>query len=279
MSKPWILVSPSSRGIGHALTRHLLQNTSVPIVATCRSRDTSATKASLLDHLPSLPNHHEKEDHASRLVVFQLDVTDESSVREASERAAEIFPPKTHHLHLGLSIPGILHPEKAPSQVDYQQADETFRVNALGPLMLMKHFGELLPKKRTDLSVTSEGGDKLRLPGHATWLNMSARVGSVSDNRLGGWYSYRASKAAVNSLTRTFDLYLQNRSGNNAMAFAYHPGTVKTGLSEEFWGNVKEQKLFSPEFAVEKLCEVVSSRAPKEHRGRIWDWDGKEVLP
>ncbi|KAH6647003.1 oxidoreductase [Truncatella angustata] len=287
MSKPWIFVSPSSRGIGHALTRHLLQTTNLPIIATCRSRDTSAAKASLLDNL-SAPNNYYKEDRASRLVVFQLDVTDESSIREASERAEELFPRDKHHLHLGLAMPGILHPEKAPSQVDYGQAEDTFRVNALGPLMLMKHFGEFLPGKRTELSAPPEpepepSGERrlagLGLPRHATWLNMSARVGSVSDNRLGGWYSYRASKAAVNSLTKTFDLHLRNRCGDKAMAIAYHPGTVKTEFSREFWGNVKEEKLFSPEFAAEKLFGVVCSRGVNEHRGRIWDWDGKEVLP
>lgn len=278
MSKPWVLVTPSSRGIGHALTRYLLQTTTLPIIATCRSRDTSATKASLLEHL-STSSDYEREDHASRLVVFHVDVTEEATMKEASERAAELFPPKTHHLHLGLSMTGILHPEKAPSQVDYAHAEETFRVNTLGPLMMMKHFGELLPKKRVNLSLPTVEEGQLKLAKHATWLNMSARVGSVSDNRLGGWYSYRASKAAVNSLTRTFDLHLQNRSGGNAVAIAYHPGTVKTGLSKEFWGGVKEEKLFSPEFAAEKLCEVVCSRDAAEHRGRIWDWDGKEISP
>ncbi|KAI1876086.1 uncharacterized protein JN550_001582 [Neoarthrinium moseri] len=284
MSKPWILVSPSSRGIGYALTRHLLQRTTLPIVATCRSRDTSATKASLLEQLPTL-HHQDKEDQASRLVVFPLDVTDEGSIREAAEHAAELFPPRTHHLHLGFAMPGILHPEKSPAQVDAADAEKTFHVNTLGPLLLMKHFGELLPRKRDELAIPGGGGSDsggpgklLPLPRHATWLNMSARVGSVSDNRLGGWYSYRASKAAVNSLTRTFDLHLQNRSGAKAMAVAYHPGTVKTGLSQEFWANVKEEKLFSPEFAAEKMCEVVCSRE-QEHRGRIWDWNGSEIMP
>ncbi|ETS74260.1 hypothetical protein PFICI_14126 [Pestalotiopsis fici W106-1] len=289
MSKPWIFVSPSSRGIGHAVTRHLLQNTSLPIVATCRSRDTAATKASLLDKLPAstVQNQHEKEDHASRLVVLRLDVTDEPSVRDAAEQAAELFPRDSHHLHLGVAIPGILHPEKSPLQVDYSKAEETFRVNTLGPLLLMKHFGEFLPRKRTELLLqgavdgqTMEK-DQLRLPRHATWLTMSARVGSVSDNRLGGWYSYRASKAAVNSLTKTFDLHLRQRSGDRALAFAYHPGTVKTGLSREFWAGVPEDKLFSPEFAAERLCAVAASRSStgEHHRGRVWDWDGKEIVP
>lgn len=107
---------------------------------------------------------------------------------------------------------------------------------------------------------------------------MSARVGSTSDNALGGWYSYRASKAAVNSLTKTFDHFLKTRHGDNALAISYHPGTVKTGLSKEFWGGVKEGKLFSPDFAVEKMWEVMMAKGI-ESRGRCWDWRGVEILP
>ncbi|KAI0125224.1 hypothetical protein BJ170DRAFT_495388 [Xylariales sp. AK1849] len=310
MSKPWILVTPSSRGIGHALTQHLLRTTTLPIIATSRNRDLSATKHSLLDHVPSSqahsssPHQVHKEDLASRLAVLHLDVTDESSIQEAAARAAELFPKDKNHLHLACVVPGVLHAERSPRQVEGDAALETFRVNALGPLMCLKWFGDFLPGKRTvlDLSCSpaasssgpeeqtrAEGadddadadaasGERLQLPPHATWLTMSARVGSTADNRLGGWYSYRASKAAVNSLTKTFDLHLQHRSGDRAMAMAYHPGTVKTGLSEEFWGNVRKEKLFSPEFAVRKMCEVVGSRG-LEDRGRVWDWEGKEVLP
>ena len=107
---------------------------------------------------------------------------------------------------------------------------------------------------------------------------MSARVGSTTDNALGGWYSYRASKAGVNSITKSFDLFLKPRSGENAMAVAYHPGTVKTALSKEFWGSVKEGKLFEPEFAVEKMMEVVRS-VGLGGRGQCWDWKGEEILP
>jgi hypothetical protein len=74
------------------------------------------------------------------------------------------------------------------------------------------------------------------------------------------------------------DLWLKARSGENAMAIAYHPGTVKTGLSKEFWGNVKEEKLFSPEYAVERMAGVVNG-VGLEGRGKCWDWRGVEVLP
>jgi len=187
-----------------------------------------------------------------------------------------MFPKDKHHLRLAFSIPGILYPEKSPSALDHAQLTQTFAVNTIGPLLLTKHFSPFLPTKATSLS--SQTIDSTGLPEHAVWLNMSARVGSTSDNGLGGWYSYRASKAGVNSMTKSFDLWLNTKAGEKAMAIAYHPGTVKTGLSKEFWGGVKEGKLFEPEFAVEKMMEVVRGKGVDD-RGRCWDWKGEEILP
>ena len=82
----------------------------------------------------------------------------------------------------------------------------------------------------------------------------------------------------MNSFTKSFDLWLKTKSGEKAMAIAYHPGTVKTGLSKEFWGGVKEGKLFEPGFAVEKMVGVVRG-VGMEGRGRCWDWKGKEIMP
>ena len=195
---------------------------------------------------------------------------------KAAEATKSLFPTSTHHLRLAFSIPGILYPEKSPSQLDHEHLTQTFAVNTIGPLLLTKHFSPFLPTKR--LSLSSQTPSPEGLPAHSVWLNMSARVGSTSDNGLGGWYSYRASKAGVNSITKSFDQWLKVRSGDNAMAIAYHPGTVKTGLSKEFWGNVKEGKLFEPEYAVEKMGEVVRS-VGVEGRGRCWDWKGAEILP
>lgn len=107
---------------------------------------------------------------------------------------------------------------------------------------------------------------------------MSARVGSTSDNSLGGWYSYRASKAAVNSIAKSVDIFLRQRCGENAMCLSMHPGTVKTGLSEEFWASTPDEKLFSPEFSAEKLLEVVNG-VGLEGRGKCWDWKGTEISP
>lgn len=274
MSRPWILVCPSSRGIGRHLTRHLLCTTAAPILATSRS-DTTAAKHDILSGLP------DAEDLAPRLKVVELDVTDEATVRAAADEAASLFPASTHHLRLALALPGVLHPEKAPSQVDHDRALETFRVNTLGQLLLMKHFSAFLPR-RTNADLRDDDDDDAQqgLPARrAVWAAVSARVGSTSDNRKGGWYSYRASKAGVNSLAKSLDLWLAARSGDRAMAVAYHPGTVRTGLSEAFWDAVLEGKLFEPDFAAERMCSVLTKEVGIEGRGRCWDWEAKEILP
>jgi NAD(P)-dependent dehydrogenase (short-subunit alcohol dehydrogenase family) len=172
----------------------------------------------------------------------------------------------------------MLHPEKNPKQIDMEKALDMFRVNTLGPLVLMKHFAEMLPKQATELE-PSPKDDELRLSdSHAIWLSMAARVGSTTDNRAGGWYSYRASKAGVISLSKSLDRYLAARSGDKALAMAYHPGTVKTGLSKGFWDSVEEGKLFSTEYAAEKMAGVVAGFEVGQ-RGKCWDWKNEEVPP
>ncbi|KAI4835496.1 NAD(P)-binding protein [Aureobasidium sp. EXF-8845] len=261
--QPWALVSPASRGIGLQLARHLLQNTNLPIVTTART-DLDHAKESILDGLQNIDQ--------SRLSVLKLDVLDESTIQDAASACSDLFPKKDNYLHISYAVPGILFPEKSPQQIDHDDALLTFRTNTLGPMMMLKHFGPFLPRKSTQLA------QDVSLPKTAVWATMSARVGSITDNQLGGWYSYRASKAAVNQVTKTFDNHLRTASGEKAIAISLHPGTVKTSFSKEFWGGVKEGKLFSPEFSAEKLYEVVVGRTI-EDRGKCWDWKGTEVPP
>lgn len=185
-------------------------------------------------------------------------------------------------LRLGLTVPGILHVEKSPSQIDFAKALDSFKVNSLGPLLLMKHLSHFIPLKSAPAFATgSEGAtsrDPLLLPSHAIYAMMAARVGSISDNATGGWYSYRASKAAVFQLAKSFDLYLRTKSANRAISVALHPGTVRTEFTKEFWGG---RKMLEPAEAAGRLLEVLVnlSSETKEGRGRCWDWNGVEVLP
>ncbi|KAF1978158.1 NAD(P)-binding protein [Bimuria novae-zelandiae CBS 107.79] len=237
---PWSLVSPASRGIGFALARRVLQTTKAPLVATAR-KDLESTRERLLEGL---------DVDEKRLTMLELDV-------------------------LAFVIPGILYPEKSPAQINADDTLLTFRTNTLGPMLMIKHFAPFLAKKRSE---TPDPTDLQGLPNISTMAIMSARVGSISDNRLGGWYSYRASKAAVNQLVKTFDNHLRMESGEKAMSIALHPGTVKTEFSKEFWGGVKKEKLFEKEWVAERLVDVVRTEGV-EGRGRCWDWEGKEVPP
>lgn len=173
-------------------------------------------------------------------------------------------------------VPGILFPEKSPAQIKADDALLTFRTNTLGPMLMIKHFSPFLPRKSATIDQDAE--EMEGLPTAATMAVMSARVGSISDNRLGGWYSYRASKSGVNQIVKTFDNHLRTASGENAIALALHPGTVKTGLSKDFWNNVKKEKLFERDWVAERLIDVIK-QVGIEGRGKCYDWEGKEVPP
>ena len=210
----------------------------------------------------------------------------EESIAAAAEQCKQRFGDSDNNkdsLRLAFAIPGILHAEKSPLGINYEDALETFKINTLGPALLFKHFSQFLPTKRSPpppppSSPSSYSEENKKLARMAVFAIMSARVGSISDNSLGGWYTYRASKAGVNQLVKSFDIYLQQKSGDRAVAIALHPGTVKTGLSQQFWASTAKEKLFSPDYAAERLVEVVA-RLELDGRGKCWDWKGEEVPP
>ncbi|KAK8166455.1 short-chain dehydrogenase/reductase-like protein [Phyllosticta citrichinensis] len=273
LSQPWALVSPASRGIGRALARHVLRTTRAPVVATARG-DLERAQDEILEGLES--------DARERLSMVELNYLDEKTIEAASKSCAERFPPRSHHLHLALVVPGLLFPEKAPAQIDADNALLTLQTNTLGPLLAIKHFARHMPRKSTSMPTSDDGSAAdayANLPSPATWATMSARVGSISDNRLGGWYSYRASKAAVNQITKTFDNHLRTQAGDKAVAVAMHPGTVRTGLSRDFWDSVAKEKLFEADWVAERLVGVLKDGKGERLRGKCWDWKGEEVPP
>lgn len=183
-------------------------------------------------------------------------------------------------MRLGLTIPGTLHVEKSPSQIDAAKALDSFRVNSLGPLLLMKHLTQFVPLRSAPAfeAESADSQNSLSLPSHAIYAMMAARVGSISDNGSGGWYSYRASKSAVFQLAKSFDLYLRTKSAERAIAVALHPGTVKTEFTKEFWDG---RDMLEPGDAAGRLLDVLVgfSSEVKGGRGRCWDWKGEEVVP
>lgn len=260
------LVAPSTRGLSLALTRHLLRTTSLPVYATYRTGKPEQIHDTVFSALQNT------NVDPSRLKLFRLDLTSEDSIASAAEQLDGHLQTQRKHssdaapyLHTAFFTGGVLHPERQPADLDIVQLQKTFQINTLGHLLLIKHFARFLPAPGVRLAAPSK------------WVHLSARVGSVSDNRRGGWYSYRASKAALNQVIKTFDLHLQARRVP-AIAVGIHPGTVRTDLSKEFWAGVKEGQLFEPEDAAEKVIRVVEGLS-QEQRGRIWDWKGDEIAP
>lgn len=189
-----------------------------------------------------------------------LDLVEEASIASAAKHLEGKDP-----LDLILVATGYLHtcgegPEKDWRNLSAEELAHNFAINATGPALVAKHFLPLLPDGEC-------GG----------FAALSARVGSISDNRLGGWYSYRASKAALNMIVRTLSVELA-RKKPDAFCVALHPGTVETNLSQPFRRNVPDGKLFTPHYSAKKLLGVLSTLGP-EHSGRCFDWAGEQIAP
>ena len=184
-----------------------------------------------------------------------LDLEDEASI----ERAAASLAARGD-VHLIVDATGILHdpamrPEKSIGQVDPEVIARAFAINATGPLLLLKHFHHLLPRK-----------------GRSVFATISARVGSIADNRLGGWYGYRASKAALNMFLRTAAIEI-SRKRPDAICLALHPGTVKTRLSEPF---AADRERFEAEYSAQMLLDVMN-RAEPSAGGAFIAYDGSDI--
>lgn len=198
------------------------------------------------------------ESIGPKVRTFAFDLEQESSVAEAAAEIAVEGP-----LHLILVATGILHgqelrPEKSWRSLDPAALARVFAINTIGPAIIAKH---LLPGLcRTDKAV---------------FAALSARVGSISDNRLGGWHAYRASKAALNMLIRSFAIELA-RSHRAALCVGLHPGTVDTPLSVPYQSGVSN--LLAPEASARSLLDVIDRLTP-EQSGRLFGWDGAEILP
>ena len=160
----------------------------------------------------------------------------------------------------GLLHDGDLGPEKSLRDLDAERLARVYRVNTIGPALVMRHF---LPLMRRDR--------------RAVFAAISARVGSISDNGIGGWYGYRSAKAALNQMIRTAAIE-QKRRFKEAVVVGLHPGTVDTGLSEPFQGNVPDGKLFTPAFSANAMLDVLEGLT-EEQSGRLYAFDGQEIAP
>ncbi|SFR49026.1 NAD(P)-dependent dehydrogenase, short-chain alcohol dehydrogenase family [Marinobacter daqiaonensis] len=181
----------------------------------------------------------------------------------ALEELAESIRSEWEEIHLLVCAVGTLHganltPEKRLAELDRDQLDQYFQVNAITPALILKHLLPLVPRGE---------------PAKAAFL--SAKIGGIGDNRLGGWYGYRASKAALNMLLKTASVEL-SRSHRKLSLVALHPGTTDSPLSEPFTSNVPDDNLYSPETTADRLVSVISGLTP-EDTGRFIHWDGSDL--
>ncbi len=191
---------------------------------------------------------------------LQVDFLDEESLRNAANLASEKAP-----VDLVIVAGGMLHangitPEKSLRDVSAEKLLSLYTANTVVPALTAKHFLPMLPRDQ-----------------RAVFAALSARVGSISDNRLGGWYSYRASKAALNMIIRNAAIELRRRNPK-AIAVGLHPGTVDSNLSRPFQRNLPAGQLFSPQFSVTRMITVIEGLTPSDS-GRCMAWDGSRIDP
>ncbi|NNF17324.1 MAG: SDR family oxidoreductase [Gammaproteobacteria bacterium] len=242
-----VLIQGASRGIGLQFVRELAQRPdTAKIFATCRRPGDAAELSALAEHY-------------SNIDILTLDVAQETSVAAAAETLAA----RTDHIDLLINTAGLLHtdsqqPERRLREVNADALRSSFEVNAIGPILMARYFEPFLFRSS-----------------HAVFASLSARVGSIGDNRLGGWYAYRASKAAQNMFTRTLAIEWARRT-QPVICLALHPGTVDTDLSRPFQKNVTAEKLFSVERAVKQLMSIIDGASEKD-TGRFIAWDGQDI--
>jgi NAD(P)-dependent dehydrogenase (short-subunit alcohol dehydrogenase family) len=194
----------------------------------------------------------------SRTGAQHLDLLDEASIVAAAAHVAAGPPPTLVIVATGLLHRGDHGPEKTLRDLDPDWLAQVYAVNAIGPTLVAKHFLPIMPRT-----------------GHVVFAALSARVGSIGDNRLGGWYGYRASKAALNMLVRTVAIE-ERRRNDRAIVVTLHPGTVDTDLSRPFQGNVQPGRLFAPDRAALQLLDVMDGLKVSDS-GKHFDFAGEEV--
>ncbi|MCJ2371153.1 SDR family NAD(P)-dependent oxidoreductase [Pseudomonas sp. RGM 3321] len=243
-----VLICGASRGIGLALCAALLARDDVAQIWAVARQASSSTELATL-----------AERYGQRIKRVDCDARNEQSLEALASETLD----GCDHLHLVISTLGILHQdgakaEKGLAQLTLASLQASFTTNTFAPILLLKHLLPLLRKQPS------------------TFAALSARVGSIGDNRLGGWYSYRASKAALNQLLHTASIELK-RLNPASTVLAIHPGTTDTELSQPFQANVPEGQLFEPAFSADRIIEVIGAHGPAES-GTFWAWDDKPIV-
>ncbi|KAK1279283.1 hypothetical protein QJS04_geneDACA020420 [Acorus gramineus] len=244
------------RPLSKEMVRQLLEkNNKGHVVATCRNPDEAVGLVEL------------KRKYTERLNVLQLDITNESTIEASANSIREKYGSLNLLINASgvLSIPDVLQPETTLSKVQKSALLLTYEINAVGPILVIKHMWPLL----------KVGGGSGTDREFAVVANISARVGSIGDNGLGGWHSYRSSKTALNQLTKTIAVEFA-RKKDPIVCILLHPGTVDTDLSRPFQRNVPQGKLFTREYSVQNLLNIINN-AKSSDNGKFFAWDGQPI--
>ena len=227
----------SSGGIGSALVKGIIAgNTYQSVFAVSRSGDAITGATSL-----------------------KADLADEEALAAIVQKIADAGPVTLCVIALGiLSNEDGLTPERSYRSQSTDAFEQIFHANTIIPALIAKHMLTIMPRDK-----------------RAIFAALSARVGSISDNRLGGWHAYRASKAALNMLIKNYAIE-QRRRSEHFIAVGLHPGTVDTSLSKPFQSNVPRERLFTPTQSADYLLNVID-RLTSEDSGKIFDWAGIEI--
>lgn len=244
LTKKTYLIIGGIGGIGRAMVEQIIANTDNKVFATYY-RNVPDIEADNLSWLP-------------------MDVSSEASIKEGVESIRQ----QTEHIDWVVNCVGLLHteksqPEKALRQVESEFFMQNMQVNALAGLLIAKHIKPLLAKAERSHAQP------------AIFATISARVGSISDNQVGGWYSYRMSKAALNMGMKNLSIEW-DRALKEVCVVVMQPGTVNTQLSAPFQSNVADGHLFSPAYSAECLLEVLSGMSA-DQSGSFVDWAGESI--
>ncbi|MEO1475516.1 MAG: SDR family NAD(P)-dependent oxidoreductase [Pseudomonadota bacterium] len=230
-----VAIIGASGGIGGALVEAMAARSEVDdILALSRSGNVAA--------------HHKVRPEP-------IDITDEASIAAAAAAAGEV---DRVIVASGILSDGeTLKPEKSWRDLNMDAFEQVFRINTFGPALVAKHFLPLLPRKQP-----------------AIFAALSARVGSIADNGLGGWHAYRASKTALNMLMKNLSIELSRRNPDG-ICIGLHPGTVATDLSAKFRGGINHE-VFTPAQSAAHLLAVLD-KVEHADTGKVFDWQGREI--
>ena len=241
------LVVGATQGIGLGFVNQLLADDRIQqVYGTYRNPETAQALMTLAEN-------------AQGLTCIPMDVTDEGTIAAAVEKIQH----QSERLDLVIYCVGVLHdgnfqPEKSVRQLEADRLLRSFQVNAIGASLLAKHLLPLLKHEQANVLAA-----------------VSAKIGSIGDNRLGGWYGYRASKAALNMLMKTAAIEYSRKSPSTIIALL-HPGTTDTRLSQPFQRGVPPEKLFPVERTVSQLMTVIDGLESSDS-GEFFNWDGSRL--